>query len=152
MLVVLSCPVCSSGISCSLARIISCHLFGLATGSVFLQLPVFFQSLGVRPVANHEVPPIFCALGWGAPRFFHYICTIHLYFISIGSVPVGSWSSERVLVVALSLVPVSVVQQVYLKGRFGHLGFPLFPPCDPVIEIRYLLLCFWIWVCILLRS
>src|SRR3984893_1692190 len=88
VLVVLSCPVCSSGISCSLARIISCHLFGLATGSVFLQLPVFFQSLGVRPVANHEVPPRFCALGWGAPRFFCYIRIIRLYSSFIALVQV----------------------------------------------------------------
>src|ERR1700719_2911478 len=86
VLVILSCPVCSSGISRSLARIISHHLFGLATGSVFLWLPVFFQSLGVRLMANREVPPRFCAPGWGAPRFFHYICIIRPYFSSIVSV------------------------------------------------------------------
>jgi len=74
--------VCFSGISCILAHIGLCCLFCLAIDSVFLQLPVFFQFLGVLPVANRGVPPGSCALSWGVPRFFCCIRIVHLYFSS----------------------------------------------------------------------
>ena len=82
VLVILSCLVCSSGISRSLVHTISCRLFGLAIDSVFLLHPVFFQFLGVQPVVNRGVPPGSCALSWGVPRFFCCIRIVHLYFSS----------------------------------------------------------------------
>ena len=82
--------VCFSGTSHILVHIGSHRLFGLAIGSVFLRLPVFFRFLGVRPVVNRGVLPGFCALSSGAPRSFRCICTIHLYFSSTASVRVES--------------------------------------------------------------
>ena len=88
--VILSCQVCSFGISHILAHTLLCRPSCPSISIVVLWPPVFYLFLGVWLMVSHGVLPGFYALMWGAPRFSHKVHKVHFCSSSIGRVEVVS--------------------------------------------------------------